>query len=130
LWASDNPVNPVTTPNHDTKGNLRLLRYVGKYTGISYTQTSTGEATQTTAPRFEELNIAALHSYLYTGEPVEIECYAKLTAKKLKELHDQTLFKTGIALIDRLTGEVISAGRLLEASQVDGMVYKLKLRRI
>jgi hypothetical protein len=138
LWSSLNPFADLfreayEIPQADTKGNLRLLEYKGKKTGVSYTQTYGGsttisQETATTFAEFAEPDILPLHADDYASEPVMITARAALNASQVQKMYDQTWFKSPIALTRK--GEKLATGRLIEARQLNANVYELKLRRV
>jgi len=125
LWKDGDPLNwsEVTTPpKWITKGNMRILKYMGNET-TSYALTfggnsSDNEDTITSYPTFEEVDVEAFHRYDLEIEYSSIEIVARVDISKL---YDHTYFK------NQLWIEGFGKYWLQEAAQMKGNVYKLKL---
>lgn len=138
LWDSENPLHHprfinYVVPTHKTSGNLRVIEYEKRKTGVRYYQTygyelSSNEALKTSMPVFKEINYVEHQRWQYSAEPVTIIAKAKLNQRQVWGLYMQEYFKYQVVLKTE-NGEAMQ-GWVEEAEQLEGDIYKITMRRV
>ncbi len=138
LWDSDNPLHHPRFINykiapHSASGNLRVIEYKRRKTGVRYYQTYgyvllNNEAKKTTMPEFAEPDYVHLQRWQYSAEPVTIVAKAKLNQRQVWGFYMQEYFKYQVILkTDK--GEAMQ-GWVEEVEQLDGNIYQITMMRI
>ncbi len=134
LWSEGDPnsyLAQLDPPDNETKANPRLLRFIGDSAQDLFDTTYGALSTDKVPIRqVEELPIRDLWFQSLTPEPVTITAKAQMTAKEINFMYDQTYFKRPIMLRDRRTGKIHAKAQLLEARQLSGFVFELKLKKV
>lgn len=138
LWDSENPLHHprfinYVIPAHKTSGNLRIIEYEKRKTGVRYYQTygyamSINEALRTSMPVFKEIDYVEHQRWQYSEDPVTIIAKAKLNHKHVWGFYIQDYFKCQVILKTE-NGEAMQ-GWVEEVEQLDGNIYQITMMRI